>query len=366
MNLVTRRAALAGLACTVLPGRVVAAPRRTAADWPTGSAAGAGVDARLLSAAADQVGGSGERQGLVIVQDGRLIFERYWESAFFRADPRWRNVSFSSGKSWGSAMVGRAITQGRLGLDDLAERYVPVERTGLLPGTTIRHLLTMTSGGSLVTKPSSRLPQRLGEPVKPAPPAEYRRSMGQSEEPNAPEGYGVSMIPGSTFFYDGAPADHLAEIISAATGTASYDYMMKEIVRPLGCRDFDYQLEGIDRNRDIRIGGSITLSCRDMARLGQLFLDGGRWNGRQLIDASYTQAATSPSQRNSEYGFLWWLNTKSRIAAAPRSMYFAAGAFGQFCFVVPERRLVVASMGFGKPRPNGDAIWGPLAPVLLA
>jgi len=324
------------------------------------------MDAEHLSAAADQIGASGERQGLVIVQDGRLIFERYWASAFFSADPRWRNVSFSSGKSWGSAMVGRAITQGRLRLDDLADRYVPAERTGLLPGTTIRHLLTMTSGGSLVTKPSSRVPQRLGEPVKPAQPAEYRRSLGKSEEPDAPEGYGVSMIPGSTFFYDGAPADHLAEIISAATGTASYDYIMAELVKPLGCRDFDYQPEGIDRNRDIRIGGSITLSCRDMARLGQLFLDGGRWNGRPLIDASYVQAATSPSQRNPEYGFLWWLNTNGRIAAAPRSMYFAAGAFGQFCFVVPERRLVVASMGFGKPQPNGDAIWGALAPVVLA
>lgn len=359
-------AGLAGLACAALPAAVRAAAPRIGAAWPGGTPARAGIDPAALWHAANRIGAIGDRQGLVIVHDSRLIFERYWNGPFFTADPHWRNVSFSSGKSWGATMVGRAVTQGRLRIDDPADLYVPAERTGLLPGTTIRHLLTMTSGGSLVTKPSSRPPRRLGKAAPPAVPDEYRRSAGHSEERGAPDGYGVSLTPGARFFYDGAAADHLAEIVAAATGRSSHDYMMREVVAKLGCSDFAYQPEGVDRNGDVRIGGSILMSCRDLARLGQLYLDGGHWNGRALIDPAFVAAAVAPSPRNPYYGFLWWLNTSGRITKAPRSMYFAAGAFGQFCFVVPERRLVVATMGFGKGQLHGDAIWAPLAPVLLA
>lgn len=360
-----RRAVLTGLACAGLPISARAAAPRIGAAWPSGTPERSGFDATRLAAAAEEIGGIGDRQGLVIIHDGRLIFERYWDGAHFKADPRWRNVSFSSGKSCGATMVGRAVTQGFLRVDDLASAHVSAERTGLLPGTTIRHLLTMTSGGSLVTKPSSKPPRRLGDTAPPGPPDEYRRSIGHSEERGAPDGYGVSLTPGERFFYDGAAADHLAEIITAATGRTSHDYMMREVVAKLGCTDFAYQPEGVDRNGDVRIGGSILMSCRDLARIGQLYLDNGTWNGRQLIDPAFIAAAITPSPRNPDYGFLWWLNTSGKITKAPRSMYFAAGAFGQFCFVIPERRLVVATMGFGKSQLNGDAIWEPLAPVLF-
>lgn len=338
------------------------APRR---EWPVGDPRDAGLDPAKLEAAATQLAAAGERQGLVIIRDGRLVFERYWANDYHRAEPDWRNVSFSSGKSWGATMVGRAVTQGHLAVDDLASKYVPAERTGLQPGTTIRHLLTMSTGGTLVTKPSSKPPRRLDDQSPPGRPDEYRRAEGHSEERGAPAGYGVSLAPGSTFFYDGAAADHLAEIISAATGTASYDYMMREVLAPLGCRNTDYQAEGIDSNRDIRIGGSMLISCRDLARLGQLYLDGGRWGGDQFIDPAYIRAAISPSDRNPSYGFLWLLNGPGRVANAPRSMYFAAGARGQYCFVLPEQRLVVATMGFGKATLETAEAWDSLGPALL-
>ena len=180
MAMPDRRSVLAGLACAALPASVCAATPRIGAAWPDGTPERSGIDATRLGAAADQIGAIGDRQGLVIIHDGHLIFESYWNGTYFKADPHWRNVSFSSGKSWGATMVGRAVKQGRLRIDDPAERYVPAARTGLLPGTTIRHLLTMTSGGSLVTKPSSKPPRRLGDTSPPGPPDEYRRSVGHS------------------------------------------------------------------------------------------------------------------------------------------------------------------------------------------
>lgn len=335
-------------------------------DWPMGTPSDFGLDPLKLDTAAARLAAAEERQGLAIIRDGRLVFERYWANDYHRAEPTWRNVSFSVGKSFGATMVGRAVTQGYLGVDDLASKYVSSDRTGLHTDTKVRHLLTMSSGGSLVTKPSSKPPRRLDDTRRHGPADEYRRAAAHSEERGAPEGYGVSIEPGTTFFYDGGAADHLAEIVSAATGTASYDYMKREVLAPLGCRHTDYQAEGIDSNGDIRIGGSMLISCRDLARLGQLYLDDGRWRGRQLIDPDFIRVAISPSQLNPSYGFLWLLNREGRVAKAPRSMYFAAGARGQYCFVLPDERIVVATMGFGKAKLVAAEAWDALSPALLA
>ncbi|WP_369062307.1 serine hydrolase domain-containing protein [Caulobacter sp. 73W] len=332
--------------------------------WAVASPQSVGLQVASLERAADQLGAAGERQGLVVVRGGRLVFERYWANPWHRDEATWGNVSFSSGKSWGGAMVGRAITQGLLKLDDRAERYHPSAQSGLRPEVTIRHLLTMTSGGTLNVKPSSRPPRRLDQPaLAPSAGDEYRWQ--DKGETGSPPGYGRTIPAGGQFYYDGAAADHLADIVAAASGRSSHAYMMDELVRPLGCEVFAYQNEGVDRAGNIRIGGSILLSCRDMARLGQLYLDKGMWGGRQLIAADYVTQSLTPSPLNPAYGFLWWLNASGRVTGAPRDMAFAAGARGQFCFVLPSRDLVVATMGFGSAQLSADAAWAALGPALL-
>jgi CubicO group peptidase (beta-lactamase class C family) len=276
--------------------------------------------------------------------------------------PEWKNVSFSAGKSWGGAMVGRAVTQGKLSVDDLVSKYHPSAVSGLKPQTTIKHLLTMSSGGTMNMKPSSKRPNRLDDPTPPGPGVEYE--WYKQAEAGTPPGYGLTMQPGDRYFYDGAPADHLADVISAATGRSSHRYMLEEVVAPLGCEHFSYQPEGVDRKDNVRIGGSILISCRDMARLGQLYLNGGKWAGAQLIDTGYIRDAITPTRLNPAYGYLWWLNAPGRIAAAPRSMYYCAGARGQFCFTLPEQDMVIATMGFGEKQLSADDAWAALGPVL--
>lgn len=330
--------------------------------WRVGSPADHGLDVASLDRAAEQIGAAGERQGLVVIRHGRLVYERYWANAYHRAEPTWRNVSFSSGKSWGSAMVGRAYTEGLLKLDDPVARYWPSKASGLKPATTIRHLLTMSSGGTLNVKPSSRPPRRLDDPAPAGPSVEYAwQTMG---EKGSPPGYGVSIEPGATFYYDGAAADHLANVVAAASGMTSHDFMMQRLIRPLGCEAFNYQPEGVDKAGNVRLGGSILLSCRDMARLGQLFLDRGRWAGEPLVAPDYIDEALSPSALNPAYGFLWWLNRTGRVPAAPRTMVFAAGALGQFCFLLPELDMVIATMGFGQPSATADSFWSAMEPAL--
>ena len=348
-------------ACTTLSGNArTAGPGR--APWRLATPEAHGLSRSALDKAAQQLGAAGERQGLVVIRHGELVYEHYWANAYARAVPEWQNVSFSAGKSWGATMVGRAVAQGRLAVDDRVSKYYPPERSGFRPQTTIKHLLTMTSGGTMNMKPSSKPPKKLDDPAPPGPGVNYE--WYKEAERGTPPDYGLTLQPGERFFYDGAPADHLADIVAAAVGRSSHRYMMEEVVAPLGCEHFRYQPEGVDRNDNVRIGGSILISCRDMARLGQLYLNGGRWAGKQLVDASYIEAAISPSQLNPAYGYLWWLNTTGRTAAAPRSMYFAAGARGQFCFTLPEQDMVIATMGFGAAQLSADAAWDVLRQVL--
>jgi len=367
--MLTRRRLLAsGLSLTA---GAMTAPQLLAADgsmgpgrgpWQHVSPESVGLSSSALEQAAMELASQGERQGLVVIRHGRLAFERYWANDWARAVPEWKNVSFSGGKSWGSTMVGRAVTEGLLRVDDLASKYHPSEVSGLKPQTTIKHLLIMTSGGTLNMKPSSTRPRKLDDPAPPGPGAEYQwYDIG---EPGTPPGYGITMQPGDQYFYDGVPADHLADIIAAATGKSSHRYMLEDIVAPLGCENFSYQPEGVDHNDNVRIGGSILISCRDMARLGQLYLNGGRWEGQQLVAESYIREAISASDLNPGYGYLWWLNYAGRIAAAPRNMYYASGARGQFCFTLPDYDMIIATMGFGDEQLSGDEAWAALGRVL--
>jgi len=368
--MLTRRSLIASAAATTALtacATMASAPKSAGpgrGPWKMSTPDAHGLSQDALASAADQLGAGGERQGLVVIRHGELVYEKYWANAWARAVPEWKNVSFSSGKSWGSTMVGRAVTLGRLSVDELASRYHPSEISGLKPQTTIKHLLTMTSGGTMNMKPSSQPPKKLSDTTPPGPGVEYE--WYKEAEKGTPPGYGLTMQPGGQYFYDGAPADHLADIVSAAVGKSSHRFMMEDIVAPLGCENFQYQREGVDAKGNVRIGGSILISCRDMARLGQFYLNKGQWAGEQLVDAGYIRDAIAPSQPNPAYGYLWWLNTTGRVAAAPRSMFYAAGARGQFCFTLPEHDMVIATMGYGEQQLSADAAWAALVRVLPA
>lgn len=331
------------------------APGPGTGPWLHVAPSDVGLDAGALSDAADEIGAAGERQGVVIVRHGVLAFERYWANAYHQADPTWRNVSFSMGKSWGSTIVGRAITLGHLGLDDLVAEFHEPANSGLHPAATVRHVLSHVSGGTVVTKPSTRPPQRLGSDPTPGPPDEYQRH--ESGEPGSPEGYGRGLEPGTTFYYDGATADHLANVVAAATGTTSHRFAIEEVIEPLGCETLRYQPEGVDGAGNVRMGGSLLLSVRDAARLGQLYLNRGRWADRQLIAPEYVSAAISPTPLRKGYGLLWWLNADRSVPDAPESMFFAAGALGQYCFVLPDHDMVIATMGFGRDPLSAQHAW---------
>ncbi len=89
-------------------------------------------------------------------------------------------------------------------------------------------------------------------------------------------------------------------------------------------------------------GGGLFICSRDHARLGYLFLNNGKWKGKQLVSAEWIKAATTPSKARSDYGFMWWLNTdQKRIRKAPASSFFGAGFGGNYIYVDRENDLVI-------------------------
>ncbi len=222
-----------------LRGHSASAPDRAARRGSTPRLTPTGLSLSALETAAAQLAAPGERQGLVVIRHGELVYEKYWDNAWARAVPEWKNVSFSAGKSWGGTMVGRAVTAGKLSVDDLVSKYHPTAVSGFKPQTTIKHLLTMSSGGTMNMKPSSKRPNSLDDPTPPGPGVEYE--WYKQAENGTPPGYGLTMQPGDQYFYDGAPADHLADVISAAVGKSSHRYMLEDIAAPLGCENFRYQ-----------------------------------------------------------------------------------------------------------------------------
>ncbi len=308
--------------------------------WQYGDPQDYGFDPIKLKQAADAVGEIGGRQGLVIVRDGVIVYEDYWSNTYHQATPAWRNVSFSAAKSFASALVGIAVQNDLLAIEDQVSQYHSPEASGLRPGTTIHHLLTMSSGGTLVIKPSTRRPSRKTDNPPRGTGIDYMRVI--KPENGTPDGYGTTLAPGKQFFYDGEPADHLANVLAAATGMSSRAYTWQALLEPMGIENFNFQPEGIDSQDNTRMAGSIEVSVRDLARLGQLWLNQGRWNGEQLVNAEFVRQAVSSSPTNPDYGFLWWLNQRKGFSRySSEKALFAFGVGRNLIWIEPEYDLVV-------------------------
>ena len=250
-----------------------------------------------------------------------------------------RRISYlaSARKSLVSMLYGPSIARGQidpdatlesLGFDDLGG-LLPVERTA-----TIRHLLEARSGV-------------------------YHRAanLGDASERAPPRG---SVQPGSYFLYNNWDFNALGALFEKLTGRGLYAAFGEDIARPIGCEDWDENLHVTQAIRNDTGASSwpahhFMLSTRDMARLGQLMLQGGRWDGRQVIPRDWTKLTTSivtPAAQVARtssfidglaYGYLWWIfDPAGAWPDHAKGGFSASGAFGQFITVLPRLDLVIA------------------------
>jgi CubicO group peptidase (beta-lactamase class C family) len=275
---------------------------------------------------------------MVVVRNGYLVFEWYRQGSG-PDDPQ--NVA-SVTKSVVSALVGIAIDAGALrGVDarvlDFFPEYEADASDAGKRALTLRHLLTMTAPVGWQTGPWGMEPlDRLRRQ------RDWVRFsldlLGRGGEPGR-------------FQYSAVCAHLVSAILTRATGKSAREYANERLFRLLGMTEIpDREMTSFTRDdvfgtnvsgwikdpSGITAGGwGLTMTARDMARLGFLYLNRGSWAGRQVIPAGWI--AESTARNANDYGYYWWLRGSGLDAS-----YSAAGSGGNLVFCAPAHDLVVA------------------------
>lgn len=288
--------------------QVAAAPRVRAADTV------------LLAQALDRAAELPRLRGILVSQRGEIVMERYTDGA---AADRAANVK-SASKSVLSVLVGIAIQEGRIrGLDQPISDFFPdyFARQGVDPrkrAITIGHLLSMQSGLESTSF------------------NEYGAWVSSRDWVRAALDQPMVAEPGGRMLYSTGSTHLLSAILTRATGRSTWAYANEKLAEPMGFRIRPWQRDP----QGIFFGGNdMYLTPRQMLRFGQMYLDGGVYQGTRIVPAEWVRESvrprTSSPYNGHGYGLGWWSKD-----SGGRSVYFAWGYGGQYVFVVPELELV--------------------------
>jgi CubicO group peptidase (beta-lactamase class C family) len=290
----------------------------------------------------------GGPNGLVL-RGGRVVAE--W------GDTRRVDMSFSMAKSYLAILAGLAVARGLIrSLDDrvadhaLDDGFVSPQNRDI----TWRHLLQQTSEwqGTLWDKPDS---------------IDHNRDVGKSELGSTDKGR-VRMMrpPGTLWEYNDVRVNRLSLSLLQRFREPLADVLRREVMDPIGASgDWEWQpyrnswvpIDGVPMPSvpgGSHWGGGLWMSTRDHARFGLLVHRGGRWEGRQILPAGWTDELRRPSTINPEYGLLWWLNTGRRqFPGAPESAYAAKGAGSNVLLIDPDQDLVLVVRWIDKAHVEG-------------
>jgi CubicO group peptidase (beta-lactamase class C family) len=339
-------------------------------EWKSISPAEAGLDAARLEAWRNTLAAH-RTTGLIVIRRGRIALEWY--------APDWDANRPHGTASMAKALVGGmslalAINDGRISPDDLASKYITAWRPDPLKSRiTIRQLATHTSGISdaeLDGIPHEQLPGWKGDFWKRTPDP---FSIAIRQAP-------VLFEPGSQYAYSNPGMAALSYAITASLKGGDIRTLLKErVLDPLGVPEKHWS---IGYGRAYEVGGlqlyanwgGATFTARAAARIGELMMLQGQWNGRELIKRDVVKrvltdqglprperSATNPSPAS---GLAWYVNTDGIWPTAPHDTFAGAGASHQVIVVAPSLDLIVVR--------NGDALgdtapgfWGPVYELLV-
>jgi CubicO group peptidase (beta-lactamase class C family) len=319
------------------------------ANWRRSTPEAEGLDTAQLQKARDYAlsgGGSG-----YVVRHGKLVFS--WGDLKIPYDLK------SSSKAIGVTALGLALKDGKVQLDDLAQKYhpefgVPPESnraTGWLEKITLRQLANQTAG--------------------------FEKPGGFTN---------LLFAPGTKWYYSDGGPNWLAECLTLAYQRDLNDLMFERVFTPLGITTNDLrwrvnsfrprEIHGLKRRE---FGSGFTANVNAMARIGFLYLQKGKWNETQIIPADFVELCAHPCKENiglpelndsqgnasDHYSMLWWNNGDGTIPDVPRDAFWAWGLYDSLIVVIPSLDMVVARAGQSWVRYAGEH-YDPLKPFLSA
>jgi CubicO group peptidase (beta-lactamase class C family) len=275
----------------------------------------------------------------MLVRHGKVIAEGWW-TPYSAQD---NHELYSLSKSFTSTAVGMAVAEGKLSIDDEVLKFFPDDApekpSANLKAMRVRDLLTMNAGH-------------------------------QDEVPTAADKISAKAFltnavphkPGTHFKYNTPATFMLSAIVQKQTGQTVFDYLQPRLFEPLGITQpvWNTNWQGIS------LGGyGLSVRTEDIARFGQLYLQKGKWQGKQLLPKDWVEMATSKQVSNGSnpksdwdqgYGFQFW---RCRNGA-----HRGDGAFGQYCIVLPEQDAVIAiTSGVKDMQGVLNLIWEKLLPA---
>lgn len=266
--------------------------------------------------------------GLIVVQDGKVRFERY--GLGFDAKGRW--TSFSVAKSFTSTLVGAAIRDGKIhSLEDKVSQYIPGLKGSAYDDVSVRQLLTMSSGvkwNEDYEDPNAdvaRFNKAEPEPGMDAT-VSYMRKLPRAHP------------PGAVWHYNTGETNLIGVLVTSATGKTLSAYLQEKIWQPAG---MEAPATWLLSKTGHEIGGCcLQAATRDYARFGLFVLANGKARDeRQIVPDDWFGQATVKQKDigrpGKGYGFQWWTYDDGSVAAQ--------GIFGQGIFIDRKRRLVIAS-----------------------
>ena len=321
--------------------------------WLISDLAAQGIDPEVIGEGLAQLAESPTRQSLIIMRNGYIVYERYFNGSRAADSNNIASVS----KSMLSALVGIAIDRGDFvsaddRIADYLPEYVSANADPRLRELTLHHMLTMTHGLDWDENDASR---RLN-----------RSENWVADILSIP----VSDEPGARFRYSTGASQVLSAVLTEATGMNACEFAHRYLFAPLG---IEAEFWGLDPQGYFTGGHSVSMTAREVARFGQLFLDEGAWQGERIVPGWWVAASTAPQidigNNYAGYGYYWWLN---QIAAY--DMYSALGAGGQTLHVIPALEIVlVTTHGFrGNQRDyeeeaeSYEFLWNYLIPAIEA
>jgi CubicO group peptidase (beta-lactamase class C family) len=305
--------------------------------WATSAPSAEGLDPRVLAALVDSVtaGALEYTHSVLVARNGRLVLEEY----FYGFDRQTRHDMRSASKTVTSTLVGLAIKEGRI--SDSGARaldYLPQYRwydnwDDRKSEIRVGHLLSMSSG----------LDARDWEPESVASEVAYQTQTGQPDWVKYALDAPMLWDPGTHVYYGGANPLILGGVLDGALEEPVEWFADRTLFQPLGISDYRFFLDPLGTPY---MGGGMFMRPRDMLKYGQLYLEGGTWQGRRVLSADWVGESwqvygrLAPMDRNGhEYGYLWWHHAYEIDGTTIRTLE-ARGNGGQYIFVVPDLDMV--------------------------
>ena len=290
-----------------------------------------------------------EMHSLMILRHGKVIAEGWWKP--YRPDLK--HTLYSLSKSFTSTAVGFAVSEKRLTVNDKVISFfpdkLPEKVSDNLAELTIKDLLSMS----------------VGQAPDPTPQV-------NSKETDWIKGFlSVPIVykPGTVFLYNSMATYMLSAIVQKVTGQKIIDYLTPRLFKPL-------EIEGMDWETDpagINVGGwGLRIKTEDIARFGQLYLQKGKWKGKQVLPEAWVEEATSfkidnaPNATQSKKDSSDWMQGYCyQFWRSRHNSFRGDGAFGQYVLVLPEEDAVIAiTSETANMQDQLNLVWNYLLPAM--